>query len=154
MDNANSYLSILLNDIEQIKNFLAAYNNQILYVKASYPSQELEDNVRHSAKTMSDQEKLAIINTIGLFRTYATRAYIGFNSIKDSFKSKNKKILEDIETNYQLIKTVPIPNYEACEQYTQLLSNITAKEINVESLINIQQKASDLAQASETPGYD
>lgn len=154
MDNASSYLSILLNDIEQIKNFLAAYNNQILYLQARYPAKELDENIRQSAKIMSDQEKISLINTIGMFRTYATRAFIGFNSIKETFKNDNKPVLEEIDSNYKIIKTISIPNYEACEQYTQALSDITAREINVQALVGTQQKASDLAQASETPGYD
>jgi len=152
MDNASSYLSILLNDIEQIKNFLSAYNNQILYLQARYPAKELEDNIRQTAKVMSDQEKIELINTIGMFRTYSTRAHISFNSIKETFKIKQKEILEQIDANYKIIKSVAIPNYEACEQYTQALSDITAREINVQALVNTQQKASSLAQASETPG--
>jgi len=154
MDNAASYLSILLNDIEQIKNYLSAYNNQILFLQAKYPAKEIEDNLRQTAKIMDDQEKLALIQTIGLFRTYSTRAYISFNSLKDKFNVDSKAKITRIEVAYKKIKTIAIPDYEIAEDFVQALSDITVNEINVQALVNSKEKTSNLARASETPDFD
>jgi len=154
MDNAGSYLSILLNDIEQTKNFLAAYNNQILFTQAKYPSKELDDNIRQSSKVMGESEKIQLINTIGYFRTYSTRAYISFNSIKNKFNASSSELIGQIEESYNTIKKTPIPDYDSCERFVQGLSDVTVKEINVQALVNTEQKARSLAQASESPDLD
>jgi len=154
MDNASSYLSILLNDIEQTKNYLSAYNNQLLFLQAKYPAKDLDDNMRQSAKVMADAEKIALVNTIGMFRTYATRAYVGFNSIQEKFNVKSSSKITLIKDSYHKIKTVPMPDYEDCENFVQALSDISVNEINVQALINTQEKANALAQASETPDID
>lgn len=151
MDNASSYLSILLNDIEQTKNYLAAYNNQILFLQGKYPGNELQESLSNASKLMGDQEKTMLINTIGFFRTYSTRAYIGFKSIQKKFDISAKQKISEVEDCYQIIKKHSIPSYEKCELFVQSLSDITVNEINVQALVNTQTKTSSLAQASESP---
>jgi len=153
MENAVSYLTILLNDLEQAKNSLSTYNNTILILKANYaqdidPSQE-ENFYKRLTKKMNDSEKNQLATTISYFRAYATRAYIGYKSIETKLKDSEKK--KQIEETYKIIKTTVMPDYDTAEAFVQALNDIFVIEINVQALINTAQKSNDLSRLSSTP---
>lgn len=153
MDNNNAlnYLGILLNDIEQSKNNLSSYNNLLLILSMSHG---VNDNPMKLAKLMNDGERNAIIQTVGLFRTYATRAYIGYTSIKQNFTKQSTESKDTIEETYSKIKSQAIPDYDDSEKFVQLLSNLFVEEINVQALINTSQKTESLAQSSASPNLE
>ena len=153
MENAVSYLTILLNDLEQVKNSLSTYNNTILIIKANYaqdidPTQD-ENFYKRLTKKMNDAEKNQLATTISYFRAYATRAYIGYKSIESKLKDTEKK--NKIEESYKIIKTNVMPDYDVAEAFVQALNDIFVIEINVQALINTAQKSSDLSRLSSTP---
>lgn len=153
MENAVSYLTILLTDLEQVKNSLSTYNNTILILKANYasdidPNQD-ENFYKRLTKKMGDLEKNQLATTISYFRAYATRAYIGYKSIEPKLKDTNKK--EIIESTYKIIKTNVMPDYDIAEAFVQALNDIFVIEINVQALINTAQKSSDLSRLSSAP---
>ena len=154
MENAVGYLTILLNDLEQTKNSLATYNNTILIIKANHSDplqkEELPEEMQYKNLTrkMSDEEKNQLITTISYFRSYATRAYIGFKSISPKLVSNKKEI---VESTYQIIKTTVMPSYDAAEAFVQALNDIFVDEINVQALINTAQKSSELSRLSASP---
>lgn len=154
MDNASSYLSIFLNDIEQTKNYLAAYNNLILLFKSQFPTKKIIDGIKNQNKILSEQERIQLLNTIGYFRTYSTRAYTTFNSLKENFNIKSEEKVKTISESYKHIKESPIPKYEIAEAFVQSLSDLAVNEINVQALVNTNEKLTTLAQASETPELD
>jgi hypothetical protein len=151
METALNYLGVLLNDIEQLKNNLAQYNNLILMLEAKYG---VDLTVNKLSKTMGEQERVAVINTVGLFRTYATRTYIGYSSIKKSFINLDPETEEQIEKHYKVISRTAVPNYDEAETFVQILSNLFVNEINVQALINQSQKTESLAQASVSPNFE
>ena len=146
MENALNYLGILLNDIEQSKNNLASYNNLLLILSAKYG---ILENPNKLAKSMSEQERFAIINAVGMFRMYATRAFIGYTSIKSKLTPLPPEIENQINLCYTSIKSQAIPEYNESESFVQLLSNIFVDEINVQAIINTSKKSESLAQSSE-----
>ena len=153
MENAVSYLTILLNDLEQVKNSLSTYNNTILIIKANYaqdidPTQD-ENFYKRLTKKMNDAEKNQLATTISYFRAYATRAYIGYKSIESKLKNTEKK--NKIEEAYKIIKTNVMPDYDVAEAFVQALNDIFVIEINVQALINTAQKSSDLSRLSSAP---
>ena len=153
MENAVSYLTILLNDLEQVKNSLSTYNNTILIIKANYaqdidPTQD-ENFYKRLTKKMNDAEKNQLATTISYFRAYATRAYIGYKSIESKLKDTEKK--NKIEEAYKIIKTNVMPDYDVAEAFVQALNDIFVIEINVQALINTAQKSSDLSRLSSAP---
>jgi len=154
MENAVSYLTILLNDLEQTKNSLSTYNNIILMFQAKYGVLDEEGNAtdglyKSLTRKMSDEEKNQLIQTIIYFRSYATRAYIGYKSIESKLGNKDKK--QVIEETYQIIKTNVMPKYDVVEKFVQALNDIFVIEINVQALINTAQKSSDLSRLSASP---
>ena len=153
MENAVSYLTILLNDLEQVKNSLSTYNNTILIIKANYaqdidPTQD-ENFYKRLTKKMNDAEKNQLATTVSYFRAYATRAYIGYKSIESKLKDTDKK--NKIEEAYKIIKTNVMPDYDVAEAFVQALNDIFVIEINVQALINTAQKSSDLSRLSSAP---
>jgi len=154
MENAVSYLTILLNDLEQTKNSLSTYNNTILIIKANHSDSIQKDDsppemqYKNLTRKMSDEEKNQLITTISYFRSYATRAYIGFKSISPKLTSNKKEI---VETTYQTIKTNVMPDYDSAEAFVQALNDIFVEEINVQALINTAQKSADLSRLSASP---
>lgn len=153
MENAVSYLTILLNDLEQVKNSLSTYNNTILILKANYASDidaSVDENFyKRLTKKMDDNEKNQLATTISYFRAYATRAYIGYKSIEPKLKDSAKK--KQIEDTYKIIKTNVMPDYDIAEGFVQALNDIFVIEINVQALINTAQKSSDLSRLSSAP---
>lgn len=153
MENAVSYLTILLNDLEQVKNSLSTYNNTILILKANHTSPEDpgqdENFYKRLTRKMNDDEKNQLATTISYFRAYATRAYIGYKSIESKLKDTDRK--KRIEETYQIIKTNVMPEYNVAESFVQALNDIFVIEINVQALINTAQKSNDLSRLSSTP---
>jgi len=153
MENAVSYLTILLNDLEQVKNSLSAYNNTILIIKANHfdpveNNPEDENLYKRLSRKMTEEEKNMLITTISYFRTYSTRAFIGYTSIAPKLKSDKKAI---IESTYNKIKTEVMPDYDTAEGFVQALNDIFVNEINVQALINTAQKTADLSRLSASP---
>ena len=151
METAVSYLTILLNDIEQVKNSLSSYNNTILMLKATYtdPTETPDENLyKKLSKKIQPEEKQQLILTIGYFRAYATRAFIAYKSIAPKIKSDRKQV---VEQTYEIIKTQVMPEYDTAELFVQALNDILVEEINVQALINAAQKASDLSRGSASP---
>lgn len=152
MENAVGYLTILLNDLEQVKNSLSAYNNLILIFRANYTDQtnqeENEELYKQLNRKITEEEKIQLVTTISYFRTYSTRAYIGFKSIAPKLTSNKKEI---IESTYKIIKSKVMPDYDTAEQFVQALNDIFVDEINVQALINTAQKRNDLSKLSASP---
>jgi len=151
METALNYLGVLLNDIEQLKNNLAQYNNLVLMLEAQYGA---DLSITKLSKTMNENQKVAIINTVGLFRTYATRTFIGYTSIKKSFSNLDESVEKQIESYYKTISRTAVPDYDDAETFVQLLSNLFVNEINVQALINQSQKTESLAQSSVSPNIE
>jgi hypothetical protein len=156
MENAVSYLTILLNDLEQVKNSLSTYNNTILILIANHtsPGQEIpqdENFYKNLSRKMDDNEKVQLATTISYFRAYATRAYIGYKSIAPKLINTDKKNV--IEETYKIIKTNVMPPYDVAENFVQALNDIFVIEINVQALINTAQKSSDLSRLSASPQF-
>lgn len=159
METAVSYLTILLNDLEQIKNSLSGYNNLILFNIADYldPTQtnNQDENLWRKLSTkQSAEDKAQLRQTIGYFRAYSTRAYIGYKSIEPKLSTSDKKLntnKEIIESTYTKIKTQAMPSYGTAEAFVQALNDILVNEINIESLINTTQKVNELSRLSASP---
>lgn len=151
MDTASSYLSVLLNDIEQLKNNLAAYNNVLLTLQSKYQAINDEEKL---GKSMNEQERQVLLQTIGLFRAYTTRTYIAFNSVKSKFASLSQAKNEAITKNYKIITSVSVPEYEVANDFVQDVSDLFVAEINIQSLINTANKTQTLAESSVAPSYE
>ena len=151
MDSANNYLSVLLNDIEQLKNHLASFNNVLLNLQSKYG---IIDDDNKLGKSLSEQEKNVLLQTIAMFRAYATRTVIGFNSVKTKFASLEEDKLQRILKNYSIVTSTSIPDYEISSILVQDLSDIFVAEINIQSLINSSNKTQTLAESSVTPNYE
>lgn len=142
MENASNYLQILLNDIQQSINNLASYNNLILMLQAKY-GLNIEPN--KLTKSMSEQERTAVIQIVGMFRTYITRVYVEYNSIKHTFKNLSEEDKQKIIVLYKHISGTPIPDYDMSQEFVQMQNDLFVNEINVQALINLSQKQESLA---------
>lgn len=151
MDTATSYLSILLNDIEQLKNLLASYNNVLINLKSKY--NVIDDDIK-LGKLMGEQERQVLLQTIGMFRAYSTRIYIAYNSIKSKFVSLSDETKNSITKNYKIITNNAVPEYETSEEFVQAISDLFVNEINIQSLINSSNKTQTLAESSVAPSYE
>jgi hypothetical protein len=144
MDNAQTYLTILLQDNEQLKNLLSGYLNSILNLMAKYPKKYPEDTPDAWAKELEKQvtpdEILNRMNTISYFRAYATRVYISLGSLKKA-ETIDKETLKRVEEDYSEIKTNPKPDYNACERFVQEVNNILSEHINVSVLVDTEKRS-------------
>lgn len=156
MENAVSYLTILLNDLEQVKNSLSSYNNLKLILMATYQKEITDENKNDNtwgslSRKMSEEERTQLINLIGYFRAYSTRAYIGFKSISPKFSNRLSDKKDIVEKTYAVIKTEALPKYDTAEAFVQALNDIFVEEINVQALINTAQKVNELSRSSASP---
>lgn len=149
MEQANTYLTLFLQDNEQLINYLSAYNNIMLSVSSlmSCDPEEVKQN------TLSPAQADKVMETIGFFRSYATRTYIRFESIKGMLGA-TKKQTELIENNYKKISTQNIPTFEICFTYVQTLNDILASNINAGSVMNKAKKTKDYTTMAQVPQID
>jgi len=151
MENASNYLTILLNDIQQSINTLASYNNMVLMLQAKYG---LTIDPNKLTKIMTESDRATIIQVVGLFRTYITRVFVEYNSIKNNFKNLSIEDKEKIIVLYNHISSTPIPDYNKSQEFVQIQNDLFVNEINVQALINVSQKQESLASNNINPNLE
>jgi hypothetical protein len=137
-NSAYSYFTILLNDLEQAKNFLASYGNLLINFNALYGNETTEQ----LSQKMSEQEKNVLTEKIAYFRSYLVRTMISINSLK--LGSKDKEKLKQIDTLYNSIKKNSVPKYDDCELIIQYINDLVVSEINVSGILNAKDKVREL----------
>ena len=135
MDEKGNYFTVLLNDNEYLKNLLTAYLNIIIDLNARYPKSSDENGEQYSVRVenlIPPEEKQGRLNTMNGFRAYATRVKISINTIKTNLP---KETLEQLEEDYNVIKTVRMPNYDYCERFVQNVNDLLMNNLNVQSIV-------------------
>ncbi len=153
MEQAVNYLTILLQDNENLKNMLSAYLNSILNTIASHTKEEEESNeafAERLMKTMSQTEREQILSVISMFRAYATRANISFTSIEKKVPV-NPIMKQQLISDYKIIKTNPMPSFDNCERFVMNMNDFLGDAINLQAMLNSKQKQNDLAKAAGMP---
>lgn len=130
-ENTVSYLTILLNDNEQLKNLLTSYLNNKLALEAEYAKDVKVD----LSKALKPEEKRAMVEIISMFRAYATRIKISINVIKNKFPDI---VYSQIEEDYNKIKSLPLPEYETCERFVQNINDMLGTQLQVASTFRPQ----------------
>ena len=139
MDNATSYLTIMLQDNEQLKNYLAGYLNNRLALKALHAPKPMENQEQYElrlAKEITDQERQGLINVTSLFRGYATRMETNINSLirrinKEGEIKLDEVMLKEIEEDFAIIENTAAPEYKACKRFVQNINNFLEDNIDV-----------------------
>ena len=129
-ENTASYLTVLLNDNENLKNWLTSYLNLEISIKAKYGDVKTD-----LTKEILPEEKKSLVDTISLFRAYATRIKVSIDVIKNKFP---ENITNEIEEDYKIIKSAPLPAYDVCERYVQNINNELNKQLKVASTFTSQ----------------
>ena len=129
-ENVSSYLTVLLSDNENLKNWLTNYLNVKISLEATY-----KDSKGNLAELISPEEKKQMIDTIAMFRAFATRIKISINVLKDKFLIDIKN---QIEEDYKLIKESTLHNYDVCERYVQYISDMLNSQLNVSATFKAQ----------------
>ena len=143
MDNATSYLTIMLQDNEQLKNYLAGYLNNRLALKALHAPKPMENQEQYElrlAKEITDQERQGLINVTSLFRGYATRMETNINSLIRRIKKEeeiklDQEMLNQIEEDFKIIENNSAPDYVACKRFVQNINNFLEDNINVAQVL-------------------
>lgn len=151
MQEAVTFLTILLQDNQNMKNQFAKYRNTRVTFNSKHqpnPNEPDDEYKKRLTQLANDQENEELIADANNFRAYLTLANINFNSIKKDMKIK-KEDLTNIESAYKHITTTLIPDIASSETYVQAINDLLAEYINVAALINAQDKASELARATE-----
>lgn len=148
MEQANTYLTLFLQDNEQLINYLAAYNN----IRLSATSLMNGDKEKKQSAISPDQAD-KIMETIGYFRSYTTRTYIRFESIKNMLGA-DKKQIHTIEECYNIISNQNIPPFSICSNYVQTLNDILATNINAASAMNRKERTREYTTMAEVPDIE
>ena len=104
-------------------------------------------------KTMSQMERDHILSVISMFRAYATRANISFSSIEKKV-AVNPIIKQQLISDYKIIKTNPMPNFDNCERFVMNMNDFLGDAINLHALLNSKQKKNELAKAAGMPNVN
>lgn len=135
MDEKGNYLTVLLNDNENLKNLLTAYLNTLVAMKAVYEKTGGETTEQYQSRlmqTVKPEERQILINITTGFRAYATRIKISINTIKGNLPTPT---LAQLEEDYEEIKSKPAPNYDVCERFVQNVNDLLMKNLNVEQIV-------------------
>ncbi len=129
-ENSSSYLTIILNDNENLKNCLTTYLNVLVVMKATY-----SDVKTDLSKVINPAEKKQMVDAVSMFRAYATRIKVSINVLKDKFP---EEVAKEIDADYKMIKEEPLPIYDACERFVQNINDMLGKQLKVAANFSTQ----------------
>lgn len=146
MENATTYITLLLQDNEQLKNILGAYLNTMLLIEAKAPrlkDEQQEVYTRRLAGLIDSNEKNTLIALANNFRSYALRCVSSINSIQQTPTWEEKKI-DLIKEKFGVIETQLLPPYSDLKIFSQEVNDLVVKNINLNLFLQSQEKTSDL----------
>lgn len=152
MEQAQTYLILILQDNENLLNYLTGYINQTLYMIDKYPTLK-EKKATDNPVNIPEAEKDQLINTAGYFRSYAVRIMVKLKAIKKELKI-NKDTFEKLETSFKQIKNTSLPELEAAETFTEILNEILAERIEAPKALTQTQQRKDYVDMSSAPSIE
>jgi len=144
MQQALTYLRLILEDNEQLTNNYVAYNNVL--IKARFQKQNSVNNKIN----LSEEQKKELEYYMTNFRSYSTRIKIKLNSIKEKINlSEEQK--KGFLSLYEKINEAPLPPREICEDFVQAINDILADKISAYEALNKQQEQEEYTESSRAP---
>ncbi|HNV61750.1 MAG TPA: hypothetical protein PKN54_02285 [Candidatus Cloacimonas acidaminovorans] len=122
MSNAEAYITLFFQDLEQLNHCLALYLNITQPIKQKYKALENNKNI---ITELDENEANDLIDITKEIRYSTVRINTKLKALQEAFPDlKNKKTEERLKENYKKIITEPIPNYETVECYIEDLNKL------------------------------
>jgi Mg2+ and Co2+ transporter CorA len=147
MQEANTYLQLILQDNEQLTNNFVVYNNLIIKVNFRFENQENEE------VTLDQGLKEQLEYCVDNFRSYATRIKIKLNSIKNKI-NLTKEQQESFDESYKTINSSPLPEVDKCESFVQVVNDILADKIGAYESMMAKQSKQDYTDSALAPNIE
>lgn len=128
---AASYILTFYQEVTQITQIYAQYENFIIQLENKYNTEEM-------LKKATDEEKNAISASAQTARASAMRVYIQYKSIQTHFKQQDSKTSKEIESAYKNVKSNYIINRQDLEKFVTNLNIYLVSEI-MQTLLDSSQ---------------
>ena len=152
MSNAEAYITLFFQDLEELNVCLGLYLNIIIPINDKYKAlmnkTDFEDLEEGEAEDLREITKEIRYNSVRI-NTKLQALIIAFPSLKDSEKSQ-----ETLKTAYNHITTKVIPDYEQVNNYIIELNKLFIQGVGNQLLMKSQQYYQSLTQASNVSGFE
>jgi uncharacterized protein YlxW (UPF0749 family) len=150
MSNAEAYITLFFQDLEQLNHCLAIYLNILVPIKTKYKAtsqdsyyDEIEENDANDLKDIVKEIRYASVR----INTKLKALQSAFPDLKE----QNKKQMEEY---YLEITRKEIPKYETVESYITELNKLFVKGTGNQLLVKSNQYYEALTQSNNVSGYD
>jgi len=152
MSNAEAYITLFFQDLEQLNVCLGIYLNVIIPIKDKFKAlsdkqffEELEEN---DVKSLEEITKEIRYNSVRI-NTKLQALQAAFSNLKTDEKGTKK-----LEEAYTHITSKRIPDYKVVSDYIIELNKLFVHGVGNQLLVKSQQYYESLSQTNNVSGYD
>lgn len=147
MQEANTYLNLLLEDNENLTNNYTVYNNLMIKIKFKYKNSKQHEVI------VSEAEKQLLNQYIDNFRSYATRIKIKFKSVETKIGITQKESKAFFKA-HKKINDSPLPDTKDCELFVQIVNDILAEKIGAYEAMIVKESKQDYTDSASAPNIE
>lgn len=151
MSNAEAYITLFFQDLEQLNHCLAIYLNVLVPIKEKYKAIEGSQKI---IDELEDTDATDLKDITKEIRYAAVRINTKLKALQSAFPDLKEKGKNKLGENYLKITRELIPAYEIVEEYVTELNKLFVAGTGNQLLVKSNQYYSALTQSNNVSGYE
>ncbi len=151
MSNAEAYITLFFQDLENLNNCLAIYLNTLIPIREKYKQIETKQGIINEINESDAEDINSITKEI---RFSCVKINTKLKALQSAFPDMKGASKTKMEIAYREITTTLIPRYETVEEYITELNKLFITGTGNQLLVKSNQYYTALTQSNNITGYD